>query len=88
MKTYGDATLVNIGSGDELSIRALAELIADVVGFRGRFEFDQTKPDGTPRQRLDLSRLHGLGWRHRIDLKSGVADTYRWYLSVPHRAPR
>jgi GDP-L-fucose synthase len=80
MKTYSDAGLVNIGSGDELSIRALAELIADVVGFRGRFEFDQTKPDGTPRKRLDLSRLHGLGWKHRIDLKRGVADTYRWYL--------
>jgi GDP-L-fucose synthase len=80
MKTYSDAGLVNIGSGDELSIRALAELIADVVGFRGRFEFDQTKPDGTPRKRLDLSRLHGLGWKHRIDLKSGVGNTYRWYL--------
>jgi GDP-L-fucose synthase len=79
MTTYSEPELVNIGSGDELSIKALAELIAEVVGFKGTFEFDRSKPDGTPRKRLDLDRLHGLGWRHRIDLKRGIEGTYRWY---------
>jgi GDP-L-fucose synthase len=79
MRTYSEPQLVNIGSGDELSIKALAELIAEVVGFKGRFEFDRSKPDGTPRKRLDLDRLHRLGWKHRIDLKRGIESTYRWY---------
>lgn len=79
MRTYSEPQLVNIGSGEELSIKALAELIADVVGFEGRFEFDRSKPDGTPRKRLDLARLRRLGWRHRIDLRRGIEDTYRWY---------
>ena len=79
MKTYSEAAPVNIGSGNELSIRALAELIAEIVGFRGRFEFDTSKPDGTPRKRLDLTRLHALGWRDRIALRDGIAETYRWY---------
>lgn len=79
MKTYSQPQLVNIGSGEELSIKALAELIAEVVGFEGRFEFDRSKPDGTPRKRLDLGRLRRLGWNHRIDLRRGIEDTYRWY---------
>lgn len=79
MRTYSDPQLVNIGSGEELSIKALAELIAEVVGFEGRFEFDRSKPDGTPRKRLDLARLRQLGWRHRIDLRRGIEETYRWY---------
>jgi GDP-L-fucose synthase len=79
MRTYSDPQLVNIGSGEELSIKALAELIAEVVGFEGRFEFDRSKPDGTPRKRLDLTRLRQLGWRHRIDLRRGIEETYRWY---------
>lgn len=79
MRTYSEPQLVNIGSGEELSIKALAELIADVVGFEGRFEFDRSKPDGTPRKRLDLARLRQLGWHHRIDLRRGIEDTYRWY---------
>jgi GDP-L-fucose synthase len=79
MKTYSAPGLVNIGSGDELSIKALAELVADVVGYEGRFEFDRSKPDGTPRKLLDLGRLHRLGWHHKISLRQGIEETYRWY---------
>jgi GDP-L-fucose synthase len=78
---YDGSDLVNVGSGEELSIRALAESIAEVVGFRGTFDFDATKPDGTPRKVLDLTRLHGLGWRHSIALGAGLASTYEWFLS-------
>jgi GDP-L-fucose synthase len=79
MKTYSEPGLVNIGSGDELSIKALAELIAAVIGYKGRFEFDRSKPDGTPRKLLDLTRLHGLGWSRKISLRQGIEATYRWY---------
>ena len=79
MKTYSAPALVNIGSGEELSIKALAELIARVVGYEGRLEFDRSKPDGTPRKLLDLTRLHELGWRHRIPLRDGIEALYAWY---------
>ena len=76
---YDEPPPVNIGWGEDLSIRELATLIARVVGFRGRFEFDAARPDGTPRKVLDVSRLTGLGFRPRIDLESGIARTYAWY---------
>ena len=79
MKTYSAPELVNIGSGDELSIAELATLIAEVVGYEGSFVFDRSKPDGTPRKRLDLGRLDRLGWRRRIELRPGIESTYRWY---------
>jgi GDP-L-fucose synthase len=79
MKTYSAPELVNIGSGDELSIAELATLIAGVVGYEGSFVFDRSKPDGTPRKRLDLGRLDRLGWRRRIELRPGIESTYRWY---------
>jgi GDP-L-fucose synthase len=72
--------LINIGSGEEISIHDLALLVKKIVGFEGKVVFDTTKPDGTPRKLSDVSRLHGLGWRHRIGLESGLAATYRWYL--------
>jgi GDP-L-fucose synthase len=72
--------LINVGSGEEVSIRGLAELIREVVGFGGELVFDTTKPDGTPRKLSDVTRLHGLGWRHRIGLAEGIASTYAWYL--------
>lgn len=76
---------VNVGSGDEISIRGLAELIASVVGFHGGFEFDATKPDGTPRKLLDSSRLASLGWRPRISLREGIADAYRRWRAGERR---
>ncbi len=65
--------------GQDVSIRELAELIRDVVGFTGELRFDPSKPDVTPRKLLDVSRLHALGWRARIPLREGIAQTYAWY---------
>lgn len=85
MQTYDDAEIVNIGSGEEISIGALARLIADIVGYQGKLVQDTSKPDGTPRKLLDLTRLHSLGWKARISLEDGIRDTYRWYLEHRHR---
>ena len=74
-----DISHLNIGTGHDLTIRELAGLMAEVVGYRGRLEFDSTKPDGTPRKLLDVGRMQRLGWQYRIDLKSGLEATYRWY---------
>jgi GDP-L-fucose synthase len=79
MEHYSDDRPINVGCGEDLSIRSLAELIAQVVGFTGRFETDPGRPDGTPRKVLDVSRLSELGWRPRVDLRSGIAMTYEWY---------
>jgi GDP-L-fucose synthase len=72
--------MVNIGSGEEISIRQLAELMCEVVGFDGSLEFDASKPDGTPRKLLDVSRLKAMGWRPTITLKDGIRTTYDWFL--------
>jgi len=73
--------LVNIGSGKEISIRGVAELVAEVVGFRGRIENDTTKPDGTPRKLSDISLIQATGWEPRISLKDGLAAAYQDFLS-------
>lgn len=70
---------LNVGTGEDLAIADAARLIADVVGFSGELFFDPSKPDGTPRKVLDVSRLHDLGWHHRIALADGLAETYRWF---------
>jgi GDP-L-fucose synthase len=85
MQSYEGAEFVNIGTGEEISIKDLALLICDVVGFDGELCFDRQKPDGTPRKLSDVSRLHGLGWRHRLGLEAGVKMTYRWYLQHSER---
>jgi GDP-L-fucose synthase len=72
--------LINVGSGQEISIADLAGMIKEVVGFDGQLVFDTSKPDGTPRKLADSSRLHALGWQHRIDLEDGVRDAYRWFV--------
>jgi GDP-L-fucose synthase len=72
--------LINIGTGEEVSIRELALLIKKVVGVTGDFIFDTSKPDGTPRKLCDVTRIHALGWRHRIGLAEGLKETYRWYV--------
>jgi GDP-L-fucose synthase len=71
--------LYNIGTGTDVTIRELAETICRVVGFRGRLEWDASKPDGTPRKLLDVSRMASLGWRARIALEDGIRQTYDWY---------
>jgi GDP-L-fucose synthase len=75
----GPPALINIGTGEEVTIRELALLVKETVGFAGDLQFDATKPDGTPRKLSDVSRLHQLGWRHRISLKEGLETTYAWY---------
>ena len=79
MKNYSREDIVNVGSGQEITIADLATLVCRVAGFRGRLIFDTTKPDGTPRKRVDVGRLTALGWRPRITLEDGVRETYRWY---------
>jgi GDP-L-fucose synthase len=81
VERYDGADIVNVGVGEDVSIRELAELVRDVVGYDGDIVQDTTKPDGTPRKLLDVSRLHALGWRARIGLREGVASTYAWYLA-------
>lgn len=77
------ADLYNVGSGQELSIRELAEMVARVVGFEGEMHWDARKPDGTPRKLLDSSRLHALGWRAEVPLEEGIRATYAWYVANP-----
>jgi GDP-L-fucose synthase len=77
----GKRPLVNVGTGSDCSIRELAEVVAEVVGYRGRFTQDTSKPDGTPRKLLDASRLHALGWQPQVGLREGIADAYRDFLS-------
>jgi len=80
LEKYDSPEIINIGCGEDISIRELAELICDVVGFKGDLAWDNTKPDGTPRKLLDVSKIHALGWRHRIGLRNGIARTYEWFL--------
>jgi len=79
MKNYSDAEHVNVGSDSEVTIRALAEMISDVVGFRGSFIYDSSKPDGTPRKLMSSAKLATLGWRATTELKDGIAKAYDWY---------
>src|SRR5215211_2528508 len=80
MKTYSDNEPINIGVGKDISIRELAELVREVVVYRGDIVYDTTKPDGTPRKLLDVSKLEGLGWRASIPLSEGIQQTYSWFL--------
>ena len=73
-------THLNIGTGEDISIRDLAFLIKDIVGFRGEIYFDTSKPDGTPRKVTDVSRLHSLGWKHKVTLEEGIGKLYNWYV--------
>ncbi len=71
---------VNVGTGEDITIRQLAELIAKTVGFRGQIEWDPSKPDGTPQKLLDVSKIHGLGWKHKTTLQEGIKKTHKWFL--------
>ncbi|GAA4463696.1 GDP-L-fucose synthase [Nibrella saemangeumensis] len=81
MKNYNDAPFVNIGTGEDTTIQELAEQIKETVGFEGELRWNTDKPDGTPRKLMDVSRLHAMGWRHRIELKEGLEKTYQDFLA-------
>ena len=81
LKRYSDHSHVNLGSGEDLSILELAQIVADVVGFKGEIELDRSRPDGTPRKLMDSNKLRAIGWGPRIGLQEGIAATYDWYLS-------
>lgn len=81
-EAYGAKPLFNIGSGRELSIAELAETVKEVVGFGGRIVYDRTKPDGTPRKLLDVSRMSQLGWKAGVELKNGIKETYQWFQTA------
>ncbi|CAN4084355.1 unnamed protein product [Withania somnifera] len=80
LENYSDLEHVNVGSGVEVSIKELAELVKEVVGFKGELIWDTSKPDGTPRKLMDSSKLVGMGWKPKISLRDGLVDTYKWYL--------
>lgn len=80
MDKYSDFPHVNVGSGNEVTIKNLAELVKEVVGFEGELKWDPTKPDGTPRKLMDSSKLANMGWTPKISLKDGLVGTYKWYV--------
>ncbi len=79
MRNYNDEQPINVGTGSDVSIRELAECLHEISGFRGRIVFDSSRPDGTPRKLLDVTRLTALGWQARISLTRGLEETWRWY---------
>jgi GDP-L-fucose synthase len=81
MDTYSDEMTVNIGTGEEISIADLAAMVSSVIGYTGKILFDTSKPDGTPRKLLDVSRLHNLGWKHSLGLREGITLTYQDFRS-------
>jgi GDP-L-fucose synthase len=81
LQNYDSPEIINIGTGQDLTIRELAELICDIVDFRGELAWDRSKPDGTPRKLLDISKIESLGWEPRIPLREGIARTYDWFRS-------
>lgn len=80
MQEYDEAEIINVGTGEDVTIAEVADLIGRIAGYQGRFVFDTSKPDGTPRKLLDVSRLHALGWRHSISLEAGLEQSYRWFV--------
>lgn len=82
MKEYNDPGLVNIGVGEDISIKELAELIQNIIAFKGNLVFDTSKPDGTPRKLLDVSKLHAMGWKAKISLKEGITQVYENHFLV------
>jgi GDP-L-fucose synthase len=80
MNKYNDSEIVNIGTGKDISIYELAQLVGKIVGFKGKIKKDLTKPDGAPRKLLNVSKLHKLGWRDKIGLEEGIREVYKWFL--------
>jgi len=87
MLHYDDEQIINVGTGEDVTIRELAETIAGIAGYTGKLAFDASKPDGTPRKLLDVSRLEALGWKARIPLRDGIQSTYDWYCAHAGAVP-
>ena len=88
MNNYSGNETVNAGTGKELTIKALTELVAKVVGYQGRIEWDTSRPNGTPRKLLDVSKATKLGWRYKTELEDGIKMAYEDFLNNPMRAER
>ncbi|WP_426449103.1 GDP-L-fucose synthase [Paenibacillus sp. S-38] len=88
MNTYNDSDIVNIGVGEDIAIRELAEKIQQIVGYTGDVVYDSSKPDGTPRKLVDVTKLNGLGWKANISLDEGLASTYEWFLQTQQQQLR
>lgn len=82
MYQYNETEIINVGTGEDISIRELAEIVCDTVSYAGDLIFDTSKPDGAPKRLLDISRLQELGWKARIDLSSGIRNTYKWFVET------
>ena len=82
MENYNESELVNIGTGEDVTIKKLADLVKQIVGFQGEIVWDSSKPDGTPRKLMDVSKLHGLGWHHKIALEDGIKLAYQDFLKL------
>jgi GDP-L-fucose synthase len=83
MENYSGEEIVNVGTGEDLTIRELGEMVREAVGYEGALVFDESMPDGTPRKLLDVSRLRGMGWRPKIRLREGITNTYKWFIKNP-----
>lgn len=79
MQNYNNGEIINIGTGEDVSIKELASLIKEIVGYKGEITWNESYPNGAPRKLLDVSKIHNFGWRHKINLKDGIKDTYEWY---------
>jgi GDP-L-fucose synthase len=88
MLNYSEPEILNVGAGEDVTIAELAKTVSKIVGYQGKLVFDTTKPDGTPRKLLDVSRLHAMGWRHRIGLEDGIGGTYEWFKANSALAAR
>ena len=88
MNNYSGDETVNLGTGKELTIRELTELVAEVIGYTGEIKWDPSKPDGTPRKLLDVSKLESLGWKYKTELRDGIRLAYEDFLNNPMRAER
>jgi len=80
MNHYNDSEIINIGVGKDISIKELALLIKEIVGYKGEIRFDTSKPDGMPQKLLDVSRINSLGWKPKVSLEEGIRKTYEWYV--------
>jgi len=88
MKNYNSPEIINIGTGVDRTIREIAEIIRNSIGFKGGIEFDTTKPDGMSRKLLDVSKIHSLGWKAGTDLEEGIKRTYEWFENQEVQKPR
>lgn len=86
MNNYNSSEIVNIGTGEDVTISELAEIVKNITDFEGKLIFDTSKPDGTPRKLLDVSKLHSLGWKHKVSLEVGINLAYKWYISQENKS--